>query len=183
MNWRFALVGCVMILLAGFVGADSISSVIVVDGAAWVSSSVLDQGQTYTGRLFTTDLAILMRDLVIDQTRNLKTSTNVKSTGPVGIDEYSVQLTNSTDDENYCVFESVVTPVRKDQILYTGLMQNGEYISNRDLNQDTTAVTMINGTGLMLARANSFDGNRSTTHASTVGGTMNLTERIRFGED
>lgn len=47
MNWGVVGAGCFMLLIAGFVGADSISSTIVCDGATWVSSSVLGQGQTY----------------------------------------------------------------------------------------------------------------------------------------
>ena len=46
MNWGFVGAGCIMLLIAGFVGADSISSTTVCDGATWVSSSVLAQRET-----------------------------------------------------------------------------------------------------------------------------------------
>jgi len=183
-KFEYALALSILILLIGAVGADSLSSVIVVDGAAWVSSSVLDQGQTYTGRLFATDLAVLVRDLMIEKNRNLKTSTDVRSTGPVGVDEYSAQVPNQTEKREFCVFDITTRePVRKDQILYSGLMRNGRYISYRENSRDTSAVTMVNGTGLMVSRAISYDGNNLTEFGSTVGGEMNMTERILFGED
>lgn len=184
MRTEYALAVSILILLIGAVGADSLSSVIVVDGAAWVSSSVLDQGQTYTGRLFATDLAVLVRDLMIDQNRNLKTSTDVRSTGPVGVDEYSAQVPNQTEKREFCVFDITTRePVRKDQILYSGLMRNGSYTSYRVNSRETSAMTMVNGTGLMVSRALSFDGSNTTGFGSTVGGRMNMSERIVFGED
>ena len=42
---------------------------------------------------------------------------------------------------------------------------------------------MVNGTGMILARAKSNDGPNETTHTSDVAGDMNMTERIVFGED
>ena len=68
--------------------------------------------------------------------------------------------------------------------MYTGLMQSGQYVSTRNLDPSITgAVTMVNGTGMILARAKSTDGTNETTHTSDVAGDMNMTERIVFGED
>ena len=40
---------------------------------------------------------------------------------------------------------------------------------------------MINGTGMILARASSQDQSNETTHTSDVAGRLNMTERIIFG--
>ena len=185
MNWGYVILGCACILIAGFVGADSVSSTIVCNGSSWVSSSVVNQGQTYAASLFTTDLAILMRDLKVGNDGKVKTSTDVQSSGPLGVDEYSAQGTNQTEPSENCVFTQSpnVTPKRS-EIMYTGLMQSGQYVSTRNLDPSITgAVTMVNGTGMILARAKSTDGTNETTHTSDVAGDMNMTERIVFGED
>ena len=57
MNWGYVIIGCALFLIAGFVGADLISSTIVCNGVSWVSSSVFSQGQTYVASLCTTDLS------------------------------------------------------------------------------------------------------------------------------
>lgn len=182
MNWAYILTGCAMLLIAGFVGADSVSSTIVCDGATWVSSSVIGQGQTYAATLFTTNLATLMRDLQVND-GDVKAGTIAQSSGPMGIDEYSGQVTNETPMRNGCVFEeSENRTMTKDQIMYTGLMGSGVYASARNLkSSETSSTTMINGSGLVLARASSKDQFNETTHTSDVAGTMNMTERIVFG--
>jgi len=185
MNWAFILTGCALLLIAGLVGADSVSSTIVCDGATWVSSSVIGQGQTYAATLFTTNLATLMRDLQVKD-GNVKTGTVVESSGPLGIDEYSGQVTNQTDRSAECVFEIPVTRTNtRDEIMYTGLMGSGVYASTRGLQSDkTSSTTMINGSGLVLARASSKDNaGNETTHTSDVAGNLNMTERIVFGGD
>ena len=42
-------------------------------------------------------------------------------------------------------------------------------------------MTMVNGSGMILARAKSGDENRTVNHKSDVVGSMNLSERIEFG--
>lgn len=184
MNWLCVLTGCAMLLIAGFVGADSVSSTIVCDGAIWVSSSVIGQGQTYAATLFTTNLATLMRDLQVKD-GNVKTGTVAQSSGPMGIDEYSGQVTNESPVRAGCVFEtSENRTMTKDQIMYTGLMGSGVYASSRNLkSSETSSTTMINGSGLVLARASSQDPGNETTHTSDVAGNLNMTERIVFGGD
>ncbi|MGV8108283.1 hypothetical protein [Methanospirillum sp.] len=185
MNWDYVIVGCACILIAGLVGADSVSSTIMCDGATWVSSSVIGQGQTYAASLFTTDMGILMRNLNVGSDGKVKTSTNARSTGPIGVDEYSAQGTNQTEPSETCIFTLPEngTPTR-DEINYMGLMQTGQYVSTRTLDPSQTgAVTMINGTGMILVHAKSSDGTNETTHTSDVAGTMNMTEKIVFGGD
>lgn len=184
MNRACVLLGCALLFVAGFVGADSVSSTIVCDGATWVSSSVIGQGQTYAATLFTTNLATLMRDLQVKD-GNVKTGTVAESSGPMGIDEYSGQVTNQTDRSAGCVFELPVNRTNtRDEIMYTGLMGSGVYASARNLkSSETSSTTMINGSGLVLARASARDNSgNETTHTSDVAGNLNMTERIVFGE-
>ena len=185
MNWAFILTGCALLLIAGLVGADSVSSTIVCDGATWVSSSVIGQGQTYAATLFTTNLATLMRDLQVKD-GNVNTGTVAESSGPLGIDENSGQVTKQTERSAGCVFELPVNRTNaRDEIVYTGLMGSGVYASGRNLRSDvTSSTTMINGSGLVLARASSKDNaGNETTHTSDVAGNLNMTERIVFGGD
>ena len=182
MNRGVVGAGCFMLLIAGFVGADSISSTIVCDGATWVSSSVLGQGQTYAASLFTTNFAYLMRDLTVNKAGEVKTGTVVDSTGPLGIDEYSGQITNQSPEKNQCLFETQGNQTRKeDQIRYMGLMTDGVYSSARTLTgSETSSLALINGSGIVLSRAKSTDGENETTHGSDVAGHLNMTEHIIF---
>ncbi|NLV28042.1 MAG: hypothetical protein GXY48_12900 [Methanomicrobiales archaeon] len=64
-----------------------------------------------------------------------------------------------------------------------GLMQTGQYVSTRNLDPTRTgAVTMVNGSGMMIVRAKSVDVNGTeTTHTSDVAGNLNSKDtRIRF---
>ena len=179
MNWGYVIIGCALFLIAGFVGANSISSTIVCNGASWVSSSVLNQGQTCAASLFTTDIAVLMRDLNVGTDGTVKTVTNARSTGPLGVDEYSAQGTNETQDQDLCIFTLPENgSTSRDEITYMGLMQTGQYTSTRTLDPSKTgAVTMVNGSGMMLVRAQSTDGSNETAHTSDVAGEMNIIER------
>lgn len=178
------LAGAIMVgFIAGicFVGADSFSSVVTCDGATWTSSSIVAAGQVYAAKLFTTDLAVLLRELQIGN-KSIQTATSVNSTGPMGIDEYSSQHSVENQTSPYCVFETVEnTSPREDKIRYTGLMQTGQYVSSRAINQETSAVTMINGTGMILGRSQSKDANKSQQYSTDVAGNMSMTEKIVFG--
>ncbi|NLV28220.1 MAG: hypothetical protein GXY48_13865 [Methanomicrobiales archaeon] len=186
MNWNGVFIGCICLLIAGLVGADSISSTIVCDGSSWVSSSVIGQGQTYAANLFTTDLAVLFRNLDVGSNGKVSTRTNVQSAGPVGVDEYSGQGTNQTGPSDNCVFALPENGTPSwDEINYMGLMQTGQYVSTRTLDPSQTgAVTMVNGSGMILVRAKSVDVNGTEiTHTSDVAGNLNMTEKIVFGGD
>ena len=181
---RGCAIGCILLLIAGFVGADSISSTIMCDGASWVSSSVIGQGQTYAAHLFTTSIASIIRELQVNDGK-VEAVTVADSSGPMGIDEYSGQEANQTPKKSGCVFEISENRTRiEDEIRYTGLMKSGLYTSARDLtSSETSATTMINGTGMILARASSQDQSNETTHTSDVAGRLNMTERIVFRDD
>ena len=104
-----------------------------------MSSSVIGQGQTYAATLFTTNLATLMRDLQVKD-GNVKTGTVAESSGPMGIDEYSGQVTNQTDRSAGCVFELPVNRTNtRDEIMYTGLMGSGVYASQEPKSSETSS--------------------------------------------
>ena len=183
MNREYVALGFILLLIAGFVGADSISSTIVCNGASWVSSSVVRQGHTYAAHLFTTDLTSLIRDLTITGAGQVQTRTIADSSGPMGIDEYSGQMSNATPEDDRCVFDhSLNRTGDHTRIRYLGLLGDGMYASSRTLSSSgTSASTMVNGTGMVLARAVSGDGSNETTHGSDVAGRLNMTEEIIFG--
>jgi hypothetical protein len=164
--------------------ADSVSSVITCDGAVWTSSSIIGQTETYAASLFTTDLGTLIRNLQIRDDSSVETKTNVNSSGTLGIDEYSEQVTNSTKNPAECIFVSNKNrTIRQDRIGYTGLMQTGRYDSTRTIDRQTGSKTMINGTGMILSRAESRDENHTENYQSDAAGNMSMIEEIKFGEE
>lgn len=181
---RVLIIPGLVVLLLGFGAchADSVTSSIVCDGAAWVSSSVLGQGQSYASHLFTTDLASLMRSLVIDD--GVLVSTRGQSAGPMGIDEYSGQVVNGSDEDLECLFgEHEGVMARMDEVSVSGLLSRGEYVSSRVLDEGTIARYVVNGSGILLTRAYSDDGNRSVAFGSDVAGAMNVSEQVVFGDE
>jgi len=174
--------GCVLLLVAGFACADSISSSILCDGACFVSSSVIGQGTTYAASLFTSSIASIIRDLQV-QNGEVRTMTGTDAHGPMGIEEYTGQTGNQTQNRMGCVFGIPDNRTMKtDEIRYSGLLMSGTYASTRHLgSSETAAATMVNGTGIILARASSQDQTNRTAHSSDVTGRMNVTEQIIFG--
>lgn len=183
MNRGHIITGCVLLFIVGFALADSISSSIVCDGATFVSSSVLGQGQMYAARLFTTDFAHLIRDITVTDAGEVKTGTKADSAGPIGVDEYSGMYSRMVTGNYQCLFDESGNRTRDhDRIMVMGLMEGGEYSSERSLDPESiNAVTMANGTGMVLVRAKSGDGCNETSHGSDVSGRFNMTEYISFG--
>lgn len=176
--------GCILLFVAGFAGADSISSSILCDGASFVSSSVIGQGTTYAASLFTSSIASIIRDLQV-QNGEVRTMTGANAHGPMGIEEYTGQTGNQTQNRIGCVFGILDnSTMNTDEIQYSGLLMSGTYASSRHLgSSETSAATVVNGTGILLARASSQDQTNRTAHSSDVTGRMNVTEQIIFGGD
>ena len=184
MNNRIFLIVCLSLVIIGLTVADSITSSIVSDGAAFVSTSVLGAGETYAARLFTSGNGSILRDLTVGPDNRIQAGVSAGSSGPLGIDEYSDVISNLTGDNGSCIFILPVDRIsRKNEVLYTGLLKSGGYYSTRNIDRSLAALTMVNGSGMILARAKSGDGNRTVNHKSDVTGSMNLSERIVFGEE
>ena len=183
MDRAYVLAGFLMILFAGFVGADSISSTIICDGASFVSSSVMGQGETYASSLFTTHLSSLFRDTQV-MNGDVKTRVLAESSGPMGIDEFSERAANNTRRKEGCVFSDYENRTgAMGEIMHTGLMRAGVYVSARDMRPvGVLSDMMINGSGMFLVRASSKDPGNETIHSSDIAGNMNMTERIVFGK-
>lgn len=91
-----------LVIPCGLTQADSISSSIVCSGATWVSSSVISDARSYATSLFTSDLAVVNRTLNIGEA--ITALVSGRSTGPMGIDEYTGQAHNQTTRDPTCLF-------------------------------------------------------------------------------
>lgn len=101
----------------------------------------------------------------------------------MGIDEYSGIVRNETVQDRDCLFTLPKSTLRNDKVSATGLLLHGNYNSYRILSGSMKAGEVVNGTGILLLRAGSDDGNKTLSHASDVAGEMNLTEQVILGED
>lgn len=180
---------CILVLLAlttagiGLSHADSISSSIICDGAAWLSASVISPEERYASRFFVTDLGSIVYDLTTGE--GLKTGTGIDATGPAGVYEYVASHQNETRTVPSCVFSGQENrTIRLDRIETLGLLGSGVYVSDREVSRSRTAgTTMISGTGMILTGAGSDGQNETKESHAVVSGRMNLTERFVFGED
>jgi hypothetical protein len=183
MNKVLVALGVLLLVMpCGLTYADSLSSSIVCSGATWVSSSVISDARSYAAHLFTSDQAVVNRTLNIGEV--ITTLVSGRSTGPLGIDEYTGQTHNQTAQDPTCTF-SVLNQKsgRQDDISTHGLFISGDYLSHRILSEKTVAGSVVNGSGILLTKAHSDDGNRTVSHASDIAGSMNVTEEIVFGEE
>jgi len=182
MNKVLVALGVLFLVIPCGLTADSISSSIVCSGATWVSSSVISDARSYAAHLFTSDLAVVNRTLNIGEA--ITALVSGRSTGPMGIDEYTGQTLNETTRVPACLFTDLdQKPGRQDDISTHGLLISGDYLSHRILSDKTVAGSVVNGSGILLMKAHSDDGNRTVSHASDVAGSMNVTEEIVFGEE
>lgn len=183
MNRKHTVLSLFLLLLAfGFVYGDSISSSISCDGAAWLSSSVMSSETSLAEDLFTTNPATILRELITGDTT--RTRTIARSEGPMGIDEYAHVRTNETRDTRMCLFEKQNNQsFREHKTTTLGLMQEGTYTSSRYANPGDISryLVEVNGSGILLSRAESSELNQTLTHASDIGGKINMTELMQFG--
>ena len=185
MNWKMIAAGGALVLAAvygGITEGDLISSTIVCDGVAWVSSSILGENQSYAGSFFTSNIANISRELNTDN--GISTTTNIRGSGAVGIDEYaSYQATGGGSDNENCVF--LVNPddnSRFDHVDILSLMDHATYSSRRVLqNNQTTAHTAIDGEGMMVLREGSISQNQSELARVDLIGNMTMSDIFEFG--
>ena len=174
----------VLCLIGGMVvlsicGADLISSSILCDGATWTSSAVTGPDRTYGASFFTTDRANISRDLVL--TDGVSSRVRVASTGPMGVDEYSWQMRNTSDPETRCVFDARMVPVRDEEISLSGLFKTGEYLGNRQMSREgTVAGSVIQADGMINRMVSTEDENGSLFDRTFLAGRMNSSEFIEL---
>ena len=97
----FIAAGIVCLTFAGWMSADMISSSISVDGSSWINSS-LTGDRTYSSLMFTNDRSVVNRG--IDFTNDVDSRVRVSSSGPVGIREFSSQITTPETEAWRCMF-------------------------------------------------------------------------------
>lgn len=179
---------CILVLLAlttagiGLSHADSISSSIICDGAAWLSASVIGPEENYASRFFTSGPGGITRDVTIGP--GIRSAAFVDSAGPAGIYEYADHRVNETETDGTCVFRGSENQIfrRLDRIETLGLLRSGIYVSERELSGDQTiGKTGIFGTGMVLTGAVSEGENQTQTSSAHVAGRMNLSEWLWFG--
>jgi hypothetical protein len=182
MNTHYSLLFLIILISAvSFSCADSLSSSIVCNGAAFVSSSLIGQGQTaHAAEFFASDLAVLIRTLNLDT--EPKTQTIINATGPLGIDEYSSLTREYEKDSPLCIFEETRNRTDSGSHVRTlGLLDQGEYSSSRSVAKDLTAFTAVNGSGIIQIRAGTEDKNRTTSMKADILGDLNMTEHLTLG--
>ncbi|MCA1917152.1 hypothetical protein [Methanospirillum hungatei] len=180
MNTHYSLLFLIILIPAASLScADSLSSSIVCNGAAFVSSSLISQGQTYAAEFFASDLAFLIRNLNFDA--EPKTQTIINATGPLGIDEYSSLTREYEKDSTLCIFDTRNRTKAESSARTLGLLEKGDYSSSRSLPKELTALTAINGSGIIRIRAGTEDENRTTSMKADILGDLNMTEHLTLG--
>jgi len=171
-----------IVILVGISGisADQISSSIATDGTAWISSAVVGD-QSYSGLLFMNDPSIVVREL--DLSGDLQTLTQINSSGPLGVYEFSSREWKDTPSGLLCLFTpGTANQTRYDEISTLGLLKDGVYVSVRKAGTDkTVAFTDINATGMVSLTKRTEHRNQTQRERSFIAGRMNVSEAVVYG--
>lgn len=181
MNGTYILAGSIILILAWHLGAaDSITTTISSAGATFLTTAMVGPDQAYSNHLFTDDRVNLSRYL--DTGKGVDSTVKVTGSGTIGVDEYQAQVRENPKRETQCSLLPVATgAVQHDEITASGLFQSGQYLSYREMtNESTRSQTSINGTGQVLMTAESTDGNTSTRGTTYAGGPMQIQEQVLF---
>ena len=136
--------------------------------------------QTYSNSLFTDDRVNLSRNL--DTGKGVDSTVQITGSGTIGVDEYQAQTRENPKRVMQCSLLPVTAgAVQHDEITASGLFQSGQYLSHREItNESTRSQTSINGTGQVLMKSASTDGNTSTRGTTYAGGPMQIQEQVLF---
>lgn len=186
MNFMYIIAGSIILILAWHLGAaDSITTTISCAGATFLTTAVIGPDQTYSNSLFTDDRVNLSRNL--DTGKGVDSTVQITGSGTVGVDEYQAQTRENPKRVMQCNLLPVAAGAgQHDEITASGLFQSGQYLSHREItNESTRSQTSINGTGQVLMKAASTDGNTSTRGTTYAGGPMQIQEQVLFngGDD
>lgn len=177
-----AIAGLICLLGIWGMSADLISSSISTDGVAWVSSSVLGE-KSYAATLFMNDRSAMTREMVVSN--GVQTQTAIRSSGPVGVHEFSAQERTSGAQDYLCTFgKRAENKTRYDEISTLGLWSNGTYISSRALRgEQTVSLTDIDATGMVSLNKGTDTLNQTQRERSFVAGHMNISEAVEYEEE
>lgn len=186
MNGAYIIAGSIILVLAWHLGAaDSITTTISSAGATFLTTAMVGPGQAYSNHLFTDDRVNLSRSL--DTGKGVDSTIQITGGGTIGVDEYQAQTRENPKGVLQCSLLPVAAgPIQHDKITASGLFQSGQYLSHREItNESTRSQTAINGTGQVLMTAESTDGNTSTRGTTYAGGPMQVQEQVLFdgGDD
>ncbi len=175
----FIAAGIVSLIFAGWMSVDMITSSILVDGSSWNKSS-LTGDRTYSTLMFTNDRSVI--NLRIDFTNDVDSQVRVLSSSPVGIREFSSQITTPEAEAWRCMFvEDDTERDREDEISTSGLWSSGNYTGVRGISGNlTTASTEIDGSGMVSLSKHTRTMNVTKDERSYAAGKMNVSEYVEY---
>jgi len=131
--------------------------------------------------MFPNDRSVINRG--IDFTNDTDSQVRVSSSGPVGIREFSSQITIPEAEPWRCMFvEDDTETDREDEISTSGLWSSGNYTGVRGMSGNlTTASTEIDGSGMVSLRKHTQTVNVTQDERSYAAGKMNVSEYVEYG--
>jgi hypothetical protein len=150
MNWGYILTGCCLLILAGALNADFVSTTISTDGSFLMASSGTDHNGTYTAHVKGVGDSKASR--VISGDDALETDLTAVSSGPLLLSDYASSMSVAQKMDNLkCVFTEIVDrgPVSHAEMTTAGILDHGgNYtISRLTSSSGLTGLTSITGAG------------------------------------
>jgi hypothetical protein len=181
MHKVIAMAGVVCIATAACMVGDSVSSSIVVNGAAWISTTLT--GDTdYSGHIMASDQSRISRD--IDLSNGFESRITAGSKGPALFDEFIAKTwTASSPSLPQCLFYQPAPNItRQDEFTSSGILRAGEYASYHILRDSASqAMTDVSGAGMISLKKASKTENQTLHDRLFASGSMNISDYGEFG--
>jgi len=172
--------GFVFLVLAGFVGADFISTSISTDGTMILASSGHNENGSFASRVMTADSSDVSRS--ISGSEILETGISVKGSGPILVSDYASHVQRGMVDPAACVFllDDRLQATGHSDLYTSGILSQGRYALSRTIDSGLSGGTEVNGSG-MMSLGTQVVGNTSLRSSGFVAGNMSINDFVKYG--
>ncbi len=180
-NWKGkgVLIAVVCLLLTGTLCADLIATSISTDGSVMLKTFGSDENGSFTSLILSDDESQVTRTVGDDN--GLHEDLTVSGSGQTIFSEYADALLSTSTIKGICAFLDPSHENERDAAAYSsGIIQDGGYTSSRTINQELSASTAVNGTGLIFLGSDS-EGNRTFKTTGFVSGKMSVEDMTKYG--
>lgn len=179
MNRLLGIASAMSLVVAGFVGADYMSTSISTDGMLSMATSGNSENGSYVSRYMAVEHSGLARDLEAGD--SLNSSLSLQSDWPLLVSEFTSGNIRDTLKPLACVFLTD-TKVEESRSMMgmSGILDHGGYSTLRSTGSGFSGETVINGSGMIELESKTHQ-NSSLKTRSFISGNMTVRDLVKYG--
>jgi hypothetical protein len=174
------IAGIVCIVFAGLCGAEYLATSIQTDGLAVLKTSGVDANGSLVSRAMAMDEARITR--TVSAENEMESELSVRSKGPVLFSEFASSKIPAPEIHEFCTFLlQFEQETSQESAQYaSGVMQQGAIDLTHTVGPGISALTSVNGSGLLVLGSRNQE-NQSLTSHGFVSGNMSVSDLVRYG--